>query len=396
MKIGLVCPYNIAGGGGVQEVVLSLQAELLRRGHDAYIITPQPRDYDQEYAENKHLIFLGTATDFNSPTHTSLQISASMNDDIDSMLRDHKFDVLHFHEPWIPVLSRQILTRSNTLNIATFHAALPDTRITRTVIRAVTPYTRSVLKYIDEFTAVSDAAAEYVSSLSGETVAIIPNGIDLSRYKAPAQPSDQKKHKTIFYIGRLENRKGIDYLLQAFHLLRQKHDDVSLVIAGDGPDRAKLEQLAEDLELVDVSFVGYISEEQKIKYLQTSDLFCSAALYGESFGIVLLEAMASGLVTVAGNNPGYASVLQGIGALSLANPKESKEFAHRMELLLYEKDLRKLWRSWAKDQVRQYNYKYITDQYEEFYVQALAKRGKHHRLKLLPHKKKKLITKTTS
>lgn len=376
MKIGLVCPYNIAKGGGVQEIIFAMQTELRKRGHDAFIITPQPRDYDPETAKHEHIIFVGTATDFNSPLHTTIQVSAGLNDSIDAMLEEHNFDILHFHEPWVPVLSRQILTRSNAINVATFHANIPKTMMSRTVVKVVTPYTKSVLKYIHEFTAVSDAAAEYVCTLTDEPVAIIPNGIDLTKFKAPARRSDKRKDKTIFYVGRLENRKGVKYLLQAFHLLQEKDPRVSLIIAGDGPEREKLEMLVDDLDIKNVTFAGYITDKEKQKYLRSADLFCAPALYGESFGVVLLEAMASGLVTVAGNNPGYNVVMQGLGALSLVDPKDGAEFARRLHLLLNEVDLRKLWRDWAAQEITQYSYPNVVSQYEEIYQQALKQHGK--------------------
>jgi phosphatidylinositol alpha-mannosyltransferase len=131
--------------------------------------------------------------------------------------------------------------------------------------------------------------------------------------------------------------------------------------------------LAQDLELKNVTFAGYISNQEKLKYFRTSDLFCAPALYGEGFGLVLLEAMACGLVTVAGDNPGYASVMQGLGAISLVNPKHDEDFAHRLELMLYEKELRELWRTWAAEQMPQYTYKTIIDQYEVIYAKAIAK-----------------------
>ena len=372
MKIGLVCPYNIARSGGVLEHILATQTELRKRGHDVYILTPQPKDYKAE--PSKHIVFVGAATDFNSPLHTTIQVSASVNDTIDEVLATYQFDILHFHEPWVPMLSAQILSRSKSINIGTFHAKLPETLMTRTMIKVVTPYTKSVLKYIDEFTAVSDAAAEYVCSLTDRPVALIPNGIDLARYRAPLRRSDNKKHKTIFYVGRLEQRKGIKHLLHAFKLLTETNPEISLVIAGNGPDRSKLEMLATDLSLDNVEFVGFISDKEKVHYLRTADLYCSPALYGESFGIVLLEAMASGLVTVAGDNPGYASVMNGLGAISLVNPKHHAEFSRRLNLLLRENDLRKLWRDWAASQIQQYSYQSIVDQYEEIYRNAI----KHH------------------
>jgi phosphatidylinositol alpha-mannosyltransferase len=372
MKIGLVCPYNIAKGGGVKEHIFACQAELRKRGHDVYVLTPRPQDHDDE--PGKHIIFIGESKDFNSPLHTTVQVSASVNDTIDKILEEQQFDILHFHEPWVPMLSAQILSRSKAVNVATFHAKLPETIMTRTMIKVVTPYTKSVLKYIDEFTAVSEAAAEYVCSLTDMPVALIPNGIDLGRYKAPLRRSDNRKQKTIFYLGRLEQRKGVKHLIHAFKLLRDHDKSVSLIIAGDGPDRAKLETLAVDLGVDDaISFIGFISDKEKIHYLRTADLYCSPALYGESFGIVLLEAMSTGTVIVAGDNPGYASVLKGLGALSLVNPKHHAEFSRRLNLLLRENDLRRLWRDWAAEQIPQYSYAAIVDQYEEVYREAIER-----------------------
>jgi len=372
MKIGLVLPYSIAHGGGVLEIVFAMQAELTRRGHDVYLITPQPRGTDVVVED--HTILIGVSADFHwAPLHTTVQISTSEGEEIEEMLAKHQFDVLHFHEPWVPVIGRQILTRSQTANVATFHASLPDGIISQAFGKVVIPYTKPLLKYIDEFVATGDLAAEYVCSLTDEPVAIIPVGIDVKAYTPPADFHDGRRRKTIFYVGRLENRKGPKYLLKAFKPLQAKHPELSLVLAGDGPDRAKLEMLAQDLELQNVTFAGYISNEEKIKYLRTSDLFCAPALYGEGFGLVLLEAMACGLVTVAGDNPGYASVMQGLGALSLVNPKHDEDFARRLELLLCQKPLREAWRTWAAAELPQYTYKAIVDQYEVIYAKAIAK-----------------------
>jgi phosphatidylinositol alpha-mannosyltransferase len=369
MKIGLVLPYSIARGGGVQEIIKAMQKELTKRGHSVYIITPRPRDYDEEIPKN--ILLVGSSTDFRSPMHTTAQVSAGLNEDIDKILETHNFDILHFHEPWIPVLSRQILTRSKSVNVATFHAAVPDTIMSRSLVKVVTPYTRSLLKYIDSYTAVSDTAAKYICSLTDTPVAIIPNAVDLSQYKAPLRHHEKRKNKTILYIGRLEGRKGVKHLLNAYQYLIKQYPKVSLIVAGDGPEREKLEMLASDLKLDAVQFTGYISSAEKIKLLKKADLLCAPSLYGESFGIVLLEAMASGLVVVAGDNDGYKSVMQGFGAISLVSPKHTAEFARRLELLLYQPDIRLLWKNWAHDYVKQFDYPEIVDQYEQLYEAAL-------------------------
>lgn len=376
MRIGLVCPYNIAFGGGVQKLVLAYQAELRRRGHDAVIITPEPREISEDF-KPKHVLFLGNGTEFANPLHTTGQVSVGLNDEIDRVLQEEQFDILHFHEPGVPMLARQMLARSNTVNVATFHAAFPETLVGKTFARVAVPYIKPLMQYIHEYVAVSEPAAKYVAELTGKPVAIIPNAVDVKHFKAPQRRNDARPQKTILYVGRLENRKGVKYLLRAFKLLGEKHPGVSLVIAGDGTDRAKLVSLARELELKNVTFTGYITDREKLGYLRSSDLFCAPSPYGESFGLVLLEAMATGLVTVAGNNPGYRSVLKGMGSLSLVNPKVTAEFAHRLELLLYEKALRKLWREWAHEQLPHYSVERVVDQYEALYKQAL----KAHRLR---------------
>jgi len=369
MKIGLVCPYNIFRGGGVQEVVLALHDEMLNQGHQSHIITPLPRDYRGDRSDG--IIFVGTSANVKSPFHTTAQVSVSLNtDEIDSMLTREQFDILHFHEPWVPIMSRQLLIRSKAKNIATFHAKLPETIMSRTIERVVTPYTKSVMKYLDQLTAVSEAAGEYVQSLTPREVQIIPNGIDLTKYRW-SNSGAKTSAGTILYVGRLEKRKGVKYLLKAFALLCQQDANCQLVIAGDGVDRSKLEEFTREHNIPRVKFVGYVSEAEKLRLLATADLFCSPALYGESFGIVLLEAMACGLVIVAGNNSGYASVLKDKGALSIINPKDSREFARRLGLLLYDDTVRQVWRQWAKTYIKQFSYKQVAAQYADLYKQAI-------------------------
>jgi phosphatidylinositol alpha-mannosyltransferase len=208
--------------------------------------------------------------------------------------------------------------------------------------------------------------------LADVPVSIIPNGINLKHFRKSATTvRDSETPKTVLYIGRLEGRKGVRYLLEAFAVLQQREPDVHLVVAGDGPDREKLQREAEELGLKHVTFLGFIDEATKKQLLHSADVFCSPALYGESFGIVLLEAMASGLVTIAGDNPGYESVMQGLGKLSLISPKDTTVFAHRLQLMLFDEDLRGLWRKWAKDYVRQFDYPKVVDQYEAVYKTAL-------------------------
>jgi phosphatidylinositol alpha-mannosyltransferase len=358
-------------GGGVQEVVLALHEHLAKRGHYVKILSPLPRDYGGEIPE--WMIALGISVNTKAFSGTSWQWTISVdNDAIDEIFEREQFDVVHFHEPWMPVWSQQLVQRSLSVNVATLHALSFDNMTSKSIKNVVTPYTKPMIKYFDEFTAVSEAATTYFRTLSDRLVTIVPNGIDLKKYSE--RPSTAVKHpnmKTILYVGRLENRKGLKYLLRAFNELCSKRNDVQLLLAGSGPDENKLRDYVNELKIPRVTFLGYISDQEKIHQLHRADIFCSAARYGESFGIVLLESMAAGVPIVAGDNVGYVSTMKDTGALSLVNPLDTIDFARRLELMLFNEDLRKVWLKWAKPYVKQFDYPLIVDQYEKVYERAL-------------------------
>jgi phosphatidylinositol alpha-mannosyltransferase len=369
MKIGLVCPYNVFRGGGVQEHVLGQAEGLRKRGHTVKIITPRPRKYGEVPARD--MIFVGNSTNVKTPIGTSLEFGMNFGRNaIDDMLAAEKFDILHVHEPEMPVLGAQIIYKATCPVIATFHAIHPETPLARTIEAFRVPYSRSIFTKLSTITAVSDVAANFVREHAKQSVVIIPNGIDLGKYQRSKFKKPKSDH-TIVYIGRLEARKGVKYLLSAFKAA--KMDDTTLIIAGDGPDRIKLKMYVRENRIAHVKFLGFVSEAKKRELLASTSLFCSPALYGESFGIVLLEAMASGAVTVAGNNAGYASLMSGRGAMSIVNPKDTVEFARRLRLLLEDDDLRKLWLDWADTYVQQFEFSRVVAQYEKLYKRALKK-----------------------
>jgi phosphatidylinositol alpha-mannosyltransferase len=371
MKIGIVCPYNMFQfAGGVQDVVVQLHHQLKNKGHQVKVITPRPRNYNSPAPQD--YILLGRSAKVNTmATMVDLGFEAG-TDEIDNILATEKFDIIHFHEPWVPLLSRQILARSSAVNVATFHAKSPDTLISKSLISSVVPYTKSVLKYLDALTAVSPAASEYVKNLTNRHIEIVPNGIDLNRFKFSDQDSNTK---TILFLGRLEKRKGLEYLLDAYQLLKNKYPEVVLKIAGSGAKRKSLEKYIDQNKISDVTFLGFIPESEKVSLMTNATVYCSPAPYGESFGIVLLESMAVGTPVVAGNNAGYSGVMTGTGMLSLVNPRSTQDFAQRLELMLYNADVRKLWRQWAKQEVYKYRFENIADMYENVYKKALKENG---------------------
>jgi phosphatidylinositol alpha-mannosyltransferase len=355
--------------GGVQEIVVNLHKYLSEKGHDVKIITPRPRAHYDEVGED--YILVGRSAKMNTPFNTMVDVGFEADgDEIQAILDEHQFDVIHFHEPWVPLLSRQILSRSTSVNIATFHAKLPESVLSKSIVSSVGPYTKSILKYIHAYTAVSPSAAEHLQSMTDEHIEIIPNAIELDRFRTFKKPSTTGK-KSIVYLGRLEKRKGVEHLLTAYSKLRETHDDVELLIGGNGVKKNSLLKTVEQYEIPDVSFLGFVEESDKVQLLADADVFCTPALYGESFGIVLLEAMAVGTPVIGGNNSGYASVMTGKGKLSLVNPLSTDDFAQRLELFLYDEDIRTLWKKWAKDTVEQYDFNVIANHYEKVYKQTV-------------------------
>jgi phosphatidylinositol alpha-mannosyltransferase len=371
MKIGLVCPYDFSRHGGVQKLVALLDEELTFRGHDVRIITPRPRNFKGH--PPARTIFIGRSAKLNTPIKTTLEVGISFETtELEEMLAEENFDIIHVHEPEVPVLGAQIASRANCPIIATFHATFPDTAMGRTIELFRIPYSRSIFKNLAAMTAVSDGAARFVKEWSGQEVKIVPNYIDLELYGRAK--SKKKDRNTILYIGRLEKRKGVRYLLEAFADLTARDKKVKLIIAGDGSEREKLEDWVERYEVPRVKFLGAVSDKEKLKLLGKTGVFCSPAIYGESFGVVLLEAMAAGVPTVAGDNLGYASVMKDRGLLSLVNPKDIPDFSRRLELFLRDEGIRSTWLNWANEYVQQFDSKPVIDQYEDVFKEVARKR----------------------
>jgi phosphatidylinositol alpha-mannosyltransferase len=386
MKIALVCPYNmIDNSGGVAQVVLHLREALQKKSHSVKIITPKPANF--EGLPPQDFILLGTLTGINFGA--GLGTGGTWTFDVDSqevkrVLEREKFDVINFHEPWAPILARQILPYSTSANVGTFHANLIDSAAAKSLSNLFVPYARGVGDKLDLITAVSPAPAALLIGKDPDhrlvkNIKYIPNGIDIKKYQTrPVMAVKHPKQKTILFVGRLEGRKGVKYLLRSFNELSKRHKDVQLLIAGKGPDDKKLRAYVEELNIPRVTFLGYVSDEDKIHHLHRADVFCSPAMRGESFGIVLLEAMAAACPIVAGDNIGYQSVMKGLGALSLVNPQDAIDFARRLELFLYEEDLRKVWLKWAQTYVKQYDYARVVDLYEDAYREAIKVHEKLH------------------
>lgn len=364
MKIGIVCPYHIFKPGGVLEHVQQ-QAEILRsRGHEVNVITPRPLGHSGKSAP-EGVIFMGGSARIKTPSATSSDVSIMIdNDALDEEL-SKGYDVIHVHEPAVPFIGRQILPKVDCLRVGTFHAALAGNVIGKTLISSYRIYFKTILPYLDAITAVSPAAVGYIgNSIHQDEIQFIPNGINLKLYK---NKSVKRDSDMILFIGRLEKRKGTIYLIKAFAKLKESRPKSKLVICGDGPMRSTLEKYVKDHKIKGVKFRGFISDKVKLDLLSKCGLFTSPAIYGESFGIVLAEAMAMQAPIVCHVNEGYKWVMRETGRISLVDCMDADAYAERLSLLLDDEEIRDVWQKWASEYVKQFDYERVVDQYEKLY-----------------------------
>ena len=371
MRIGIVCPYHIFKPGGVLEHVQQ-QAEILRkRGHDVTVITPKPRGHEDSEAPDG-VVFVGGSARIKTPNATSSDVSFMLDNDSLEEELEKGYDVIHVHEPAVPLIGRQILPKVDCLRVGTFHAALAGNIIGKTLISSYRVYFKTIFPYIDVITAVSPAAIGYIgNSIDINNIEFIPNGINLRKFKPRKNKRDLNM---ILFIGRLEKRKGALQAIKAFALLKETKPQTKLVVCGDGPLRSSLERYVEDNEIQDVEFKGFIDDETKLDLLSRCGVYTSPALYGESFGIVLTEAMAMQAPIVCHPNDGYKWVMRETGRLSLVDCNDAELYAERLSLLLEDKDLRDVWQKWAKTYVSQFDYEKIVDRYEDLYRKNLTKK----------------------
>lgn len=379
LKIGIVVPYYMHRFGGVQTLVRMLRDELVDRDHEVVIIAPRPWTSANRQATPPGVALFGVSAEvnFKVPFGTTLPVATSSRETIAKFLDDQDFDVLNIHEPWMPPFSYQIVKEAKCPIVGTTHARWPRSWVNQSLEKARKRYFYQVLQKLDRITAVSTVAARNVTDVDPDwPVEIIPNAIDLADYRRRIRAAKTKSEPYILFLNRLEKRKGPAFLLSAYrvYLDRFKPDPAPrLVIAGNGPQRQALEILAKELKIASkIQFLGGVSEDRKFELLANAELYVSPAPYGESFGIVLLEAMAADLPTVAGNNEGYRTVMRGQGQVSLVDPTDRRSFSDKLNLLVANPRARRNWQGWAKKTIGRYDKRVIADHYENAFRAAVA------------------------
>ncbi|GAA2314498.1 glycosyltransferase family 4 protein [Nonomuraea roseoviolacea subsp. roseoviolacea] len=303
MRVGIVCPYSWDMPGGVKQHIDDLAQALIAQDHDVSVIAPAADDDELP----PYVVGAGRAVPVpynGSVARMSFGFLSAAR--VRRWVRTGEFDVLHIHEPLIPSLGVLACWAAKGPIVATFHASFTRSR----AIAVAEPLLRSALEKLSGRIAVSDAARKsLVEQFGGDTV-LIPNGVTVARYTS-AEPLDGwgPDGATIGFLGRMdEERKGLPILLDAFAELGPARPGLKLLIAGPGDAKDVYERLPRELH-DRVTVLGMVSEADKIRAYHSVDVFCAPNTRGESFGIVLAEAMASGATVLASDIPAFRKVL---------------------------------------------------------------------------------------
>lgn len=325
MKICLVCPYSM-GFGGVQEHVLNLSRIYKKKGHIVKIICPYNPHFRGFDKIKDDFIFIGRGQNVRiNGTNASVTLGIHYEPRIKQILNKENFDIIHFHQPDAPTISWFLLAQSQAVNIVTFHHSGDYGPIEKAIYYLLTPTVIALQRKIYGRIAVSDTARKHAQTYFSGNYNIVPNGIDLKRFnkkgKKISKFTDDKKN--ILFVGRIEERKGLIYLVRAFAKAKKEDKNLRLIIVGDGPKRKECEDLIKKEKVEDVFFEGAVVSSVLPDYYRSADIFCACSTHGESFGIILLEAMSTGIPIIATSIPGYRELLSDYPEKSLLIPPEN-------------------------------------------------------------------------
>jgi phosphatidylinositol alpha-mannosyltransferase len=331
MKIALVSPYEFDYPGGVGRHVAALACQFREGGHQVGIIAPGSGDNDDK---DDGIFRIGRVTPV--PANGSIAritLSLRMVRRIKDILASQRFDIVHVHEPLMPALSPTVLRYSQAVNIGTFHAF----RHSYYGYRYGRPLLKLIMNKLEARIAVSRVALGYVSQYFPGTYTIIPNGVDLRRFRHDVAPIERycDGRINILFVGRWEKRKGLTYLIRAYELLRGDFPQTRILVVGpEGRHSRSYREYVELHGLRGIEFVGPVADDELPRYYRTCDIFCAPSTRGESFGMILPEAMASGRPIVTTDIEGYRDIVvhgeQGL----LVPPRDQYALANALAYLI--------------------------------------------------------------
>jgi phosphatidylinositol alpha-mannosyltransferase len=376
VKLALVSPYDFAYPGGVTEHVAHLAEQFLARGHDVHIVAPSSDDEAEPISSIDAPIHrIGRVVSI--PANGSVaRITLSLRSYLQAkrLLQEEQFDLIHLHEPMMPALPLTVLRHSNATNVGTFHA-FRNTPLTYFYGK---PILRPFFRKLHGHIVVSSAAQDFVGEYFRADYRVIPNGIDYPRFNTRYPPLEQLAdgRPTVLFVGRLEKRKGLKFLLRAWPKVLERQPNARLVVVGRGRPLEGYRRFAarQGWSPSDVVFAGYVAAEDLPRYYQSCDVFCAPNTGQESFGIVLLEAMAAGAPIVASDIPGYRDVVSDGEQGLLVEPKNPGAIADAVLRLLANPELRANMRRAGQEKARAYDWPRVATEVLDYYFEVLARR----------------------
>jgi phosphatidylinositol alpha-mannosyltransferase len=360
MKVLIVSPYSWSVPGGVGAHVGHLARALRERGHEVRIVAPSEGDVEPGVVSVGRSIpipYNGSIARLAFGPRVALRIRVA--------LRRARPDIVHVHEPFAPSVGLLALLNTRLPVVGTFHASIARSRAYRIAGPALRPLYRRLAARI----AVSEEARRTVEQVFGKgDVTVIPNGVEWSRFSSLPPPSGS----LILFVGRMEKRKGAAVLVEAFTRLAERRPDAELVLAGEGPERATVEKAIPEVLRDRVMFTGRVDPAELAEVFGRAAVVAAPSLGGESFGIVLLEAMSAGRPVVASSIPGYAAVVRdGVDGV-LVPPGDPVALAEALDGVLADAAKARAMGEAGRERARRYDWPVVAAEVEAVYMNAIA------------------------
>lgn len=365
MRIGLVCPYDWDAPGGVQVHVRDLALEFMRTGHEVHVIAPA-----QDQLERPAWFTAGgpsRAVAYNGSV-ARLAFGLGPTKRVRDWIRDHQFDVLHVHEPLAPSLSALAVWAATGPIVATFHSSMERSRM----LAAGNALAQTVLEKVRGRIAVSEFALRTISTHVGGDAVLIPNGVDCAAFRGHDPLPGHPNANSVLFLGRInEPRKGLHVLFEALPLIANRVPDVRVLVAGPGDP----EQALMDLDPVHhgrIEFLGFVETADKPRVLRSASVYVAPNTGGESFGIILTEAMASGIPIVASDLPAFVSVLDGGRAGALFANGDAVGLADTIVRVLEDRQYRDQIVAGATEHVQRYDWSRVAREIMDVYESVIT------------------------
>ena len=365
MRIGLVCPYDWDAPGGVQMHVRDLALEFMRTGHEVHVIAPA-----QEQGDRPTWFTAGgpsRAVAYNGSV-ARLAFGLGPTKRVREWIRDHQFDVLHVHEPLAPSLSALAVWAATGPIVATFHSSMERSRM----LSAGNALAQTVLEKVRGRIAVSEFALRTISTHVGGDAVLIPNGVDCAAFRGHDPLPGHPVANSVLFLGRInEPRKGLHVLFEALPLITERVPDFRVLVAGPGDP----EQALADLDPVHhdrIEFLGFVETADKPRVLRSASVYVAPNTGGESFGIILTEAMASGIPIVASDLPAFVSVLDGGRAGALFANGDAAALADAIVRVLANRQYREQLVVGATEHVQRYDWSRVAREIMDVYESVIT------------------------